>query len=164
MFKPEYMIYLWFVPVFLYFIAPLFILPFFFLKKRSDMEKLRITSVQYLRDGQGERVFNDTRVHPRQKVDGVIAHVSDGVRWCRGEVRDVSRRGLSIVTPAGELDQEQGVLGVLLTGSGKSFPMKVRPQWQDIRGEKLITGAAIFEAVGNMKEFTGAGGYGVHSA
>lgn len=156
--KPEFIVYLWLFPAFLFFVFPVLFLPLILLREK-------LPSVGTQRSGERESVFQphgyvtdaEKRGFPRQKITGIIAHVSDGVRCCSGSVADISQSGVCLVCPKGELDQNAAKLGVLLTGAGDSFHIAVKPRWKKEHGEKLSIGASIEESFGNWHSFAGKG-------
>lgn len=98
---------------------------------------------------QGIASVDDKRGFPRGRIEGVIAHVSDGMRCCRGAIADISPSGVCLVSPKGSLDQNAETLGVLLTGSGATLHMRIRPRWNKDCGADLNIGASIEETLGN---------------
>jgi len=165
MFKPQIIVYLWLFPMFLFFIFPLFLMPVILLgEKLFAAQGKRVAEPDYATAGHGDSARADKRGYPRQRVDGIVAHVSDGVRCCVGAVSDLSREGICFVSPADKLDRNAENLGVLLTGSGKSFPIKVKPQWRDMRGAEQIIGATIVDSAGSWEDFSGDGAMGQYTA
>lgn len=156
--KPELIVYLWLFPAFLFFVFPVLFLPLILLKEKlPSAETQRSEERKSVFQPHGYATDADKRGFPRQKIAGIIAHVSDGVRCCSGSIADISQSGVCLVSPKGELDQNADKLGVLLTGAGESFQIAVKPRWKVERGGKLSIGASIEESLGNWDSFAGKG-------
>lgn len=154
MFSPDIMGYILFLPTLILFVFPLLLLPlqrgqWMMQAQARNMEKTAAASREQRTANAGEG-----REYPRQKLDGVIALVSDGVNCCRVSVNDISRSGICFACSAEKLNQETDRLGILLTGAGKSFNMQVRPQWKLFHGAQQNIGATIVDTLGNWEEFT----------
>jgi hypothetical protein len=156
--KPDLIVYLWMFPVVLFFFFPVLCFPLVLLgdellKARRQTAGERRSVVQPAGYALGEK-----RKYPRQKVVGVIAQVSDGVRCCRGSIADISQFGLRLVVPKDGLDKGADKLGVLLTGAGeRSMQMRVKPRWNNERGGEVSIGASIEETIGGWDSFAKEG-------
>lgn len=154
MFKPDLMGYVLFLPTFILFALPLLLLPLILRQRMiqaraGNSDNRAVVNRKRISDNAGEG-----REFPRQKLDGVIALVSDGVNCCKVSVNDVSRRGICFACSTEKLNRESDRLGVLLTGAGKSFNLQVKPQWKLFHGAEQNIGATIVDTLGNWEEFT----------
>jgi hypothetical protein len=150
--KPDLIVYSWLFPVVLFFLFPVLCFPLFLLGEEFLQAKKRTAG------GRGSVVsVKEKRKHPRQKIVGVIAQVSDGVQCCRGSIADISQFGVRLVVPKDGLDKNADKLGVLLTGSGESMQMRVKPRWKNESGGELSIGASIEEALGSLDSLVGKG-------
>ena len=154
LYKPDLFVYLWFLPVFVIFIAPFLLLPAALLRDKILAAKSQLLGVRAFTEID-ERESNgvEKRKHPRKVVDGFVAHVSDGVNFCNGAVLDVSKNGICFVNTGDQLNRKADKLGVLLTGPGKSFQMQVKPVWNLKNGLKQNVGATIEDSLWNWEEF-----------
>lgn len=157
--KPELIVYLWLFPVFLFFLFPVLFFPLIKLGEKlhtpgEQTAGVKDSRTQPLGYGAGE----NKREYPRERVGGIIAQVSDGIRCCRGSITDISQSGVCLVSPKGKLDQNADRLGVLLTGAGESFHMLVKPRWNKDRDGEFSIGASIEETLGNWDSLAGKGG------
>lgn len=155
--KPDLIVYMWLFPVVLFFAVPVLFFPLVllgeeWLKARKQTAGERKSVYQPLGATVGEK-----RKYPRQKIDGIIAQVSDGVRCCMGSIVDISQFGVRLVVPKDGLDENAERLGVLLTGSGESVQMRVKPRWKNERGGEMSIGASIEETLGGWDFFAKEG-------
>ncbi|MHB8808595.1 MAG: PilZ domain-containing protein [Desulfobulbaceae bacterium] len=150
--KPELIVYFWLFPDFLFFIFPLLFFPLFLLGKKMFTAKAQ-AAVEKV-PVQQPRVYDNKREHPRERIGGIIAQLSDGIQCCRGSITDISQSGVCLVSPKGKLDKNAHRLGVLLTGAGESFHMLVKPRWNRDQGEVFCIGASIEETLGNWDSLT----------
>ena len=155
---PDWIIYLWLAAVFITIALPLLLMSSeWFLEAFIKMTKKGVKvkeKASFVAD-QPERqlpVF-DKRHHPRLKVDGVVAHISDGMSCCEGLVNDVSEFGICLRNPADKLDRKAEKLGVLLIGYGKYFQVQVKPKWERGDGLEESIGVEIEDAHWNWDEF-----------
>lgn len=95
----------------------------------------------------------EQRRQQRMGVTGIIAHISDGDKYCSGEVHDISEGGLRLKSPPDILNKQATNLGVLLTGFGKTVQMEVYPRWQEYNGSQHLVGASIDADHWNWQEF-----------
>lgn len=154
---PNLIVYMWLVPAFLFFVFPVFFLPLILRREKSLIAGTqtageRMSVYQPLGATVGEK-----RKYPRQKIDGIIAQVSDGVRCCMGSIVDISQCGVRLVVPNDGLDKNADKLGVLLTGSGESVQMRVKPRWKNERGGEMSIGASVEETLGSWDSLVGKG-------
>lgn len=147
--KPDLIVYMWLFPVVLFFAFPVLCFPVVLLgeewlkaKKHSAGERISVYQPS------GYATVGEKRKYPRQKIDGIIAQVSDGVRCCMGSIADFSQYGVRLVVPRDGLDMNADRLGVLLTGSGESVQLRVKPRWNNERGGEMSIGASIEETIG----------------
>lgn len=158
-FMPELIVALWFVPVVLYFVLPVVMFPVIMLmvQRQYLLEALSI--------GRREEEFHPSvfttaenkRAFPRERLEGIVAQVSDGKRCCAGMIADISPSGICLVSPKGSLDKNAKTLGVLLTATGESFHMQVKPRWIMDRGADLNIGASIEKTIGDWNFMTARG-------
>ncbi|MFZ5797326.1 MAG: hypothetical protein ACYCYR_04250 [Desulfobulbaceae bacterium] len=149
--KPDLIVYFWLVPVFLFFVFPVLCFPFIFLGKKSRVPVALKAAEGAMAPSRRLAKAEEMRVHPRRKIDGLIAQISDGVHCCKGSIADISQAGVRLVSPDGRLDRNTDSMGVLLTGGGESFHMRIKPRWQENRAEGLSIGATIEETLGSWK-------------
>jgi hypothetical protein len=154
-FKPELIIYVWMIPAFIFFILPLLFLPIFLVTKKASAESISYNAKNaavYPGSAIGEK-----RAFPRQAHEGIYAHVSDGINCCRVAVNNISKNGINFACPQDMLSRDADKLGVLLTGSGMSFPLQVKPTWKDFQGDEQSIGATIVSTPPDMwEEFAGS--------
>jgi hypothetical protein len=93
------------------------------------------------------------RQYPRLKVDGIVAHISDGRGYCEGCLNDISRAGLSLKFNTDKLERKPEKLGVLLMGDGKFFLIQVKPKWEQYSGSETCIGSEIDDAHWHWKKF-----------
>lgn len=152
-FKPDLIVYVWLIPAFIIFIFPVLFLPLILVGEKAFAKRPRAEK-NALYEGFATR---DNRAHPRHQYDGIFAHVSDGVHCCRVSVNNISKLGINFAYPSDKLDRNADKLGVLLTGSGQTFPMQVRPKWKELQGTEQNIGATIVNAPPELwDEFTGS--------
>lgn len=157
-YHPDWIIYLWLTPVFVYFIIPLLLIPSeWFLKSFMKMTKKDVMAKEspsfVAVQPEVLRPVSDKRQYPRLKVDGVVAHVSDGMSYCEGLVNDVSKFGICLKSRADKLDRKAEKLGVLLIGNGKYFQVQVKPKWERGDGLEDSVGAEIEDAYWDWDKF-----------
>jgi hypothetical protein len=71
----------------------------------------------------------EKRKHPRIIIDDMTIDVSDGIGFCTGEVRDISRLGMCLVNLARRLGKNTDAYTVVASREGKHFKFRVRPKW-----------------------------------
>ena len=148
--KPDLIVYMWLLPALLFFVFPFLCFPLVLLGERMFIAKTQTTGEKKtIKQPRRYATDDDKREYPREKIEGVIAQVSDGIRCCRGSITDISQLGVCFVSPSGRLDQNADSLGVLLTGAGQSFHMRVKPKWNEDRGGELSIGASIEDTLGS---------------
>ncbi len=157
-YHPDWIVPLWLTPLFIMFILPvLFISSILFLEslikmnRKAEIAKARISRA--VDQPVGPFQTFDKRKHPRMKVDGVIAHISDGKSYCEGLVTNISQHGICLNNHPDQLDRKAGRLGVLLIGHGRYFQMQVKPKWEAGDGGDEKVGAAIEDVHWNWNEF-----------
>lgn len=155
---PDWIVPLWLTPVFIIFILPvLFITSIRLLGSLIKMgrknEAARARISRAVDQPAGPFQSFDQRQHPRMKVDGVVAHVSDGKSYCEGLVNNISEYGICLNNPPDKLDRKAGRLGVLLIGQEKYFQLQVKPKWETGNGAEEKVGATIEDVHWNWNEF-----------
>lgn len=156
---PELVVALWFVPVIVYFVVPVLLFPIVMLmvQRKYVLDALsagrRASRFSALDFG----AAGEKRAFPRERLEGIFAQVSDGERCCASTIVDVCPSGICLVSARGSLDKNARTLGVLLTGTGDSFHMQVKPRWYIDRGEDLNIGASIEKTIGSWNVLTARG-------
>lgn len=157
-YHPDWTVYLWLIPIFFTFVLTLLLVPSeWFLKYFMKMTKNGLMAkgipIFVAEQPEGQLPIFDKRQHPRLKVDGVVAHVSDGMSYCEGLVNDVSKFGICLKSRADKLDRKAEKLGVLLIGNGKYFQVQVKPKWGKGDGLEESIGAEIEDAYWDWDKF-----------
>ena len=152
-YQPDFIMYLWLAPVFVIFLLPFLLTPAEKLYEKLMAARAGAGEAVQPAEGYSQPVVADKREQTRMEVDGIIAHVTDGVNYCAGSVNDISRDGIHLANTSASLNYEADQLGVLLTGKGKSFQMKVRPKWNQPDGHRQSIGARIEDSPWNWEEF-----------
>ena len=157
-YHPDWIVPLWLTPVFIMFILPvLFVSSIRFfdalirMNRKAEAAKARMSRVAAQPVGPFQSF--DKRKHPRMKVDGVVAHISDGKSYCEGFVHDISQFGICLNNHPDKLDRKVGRLGVLLIGHGKYFQVQVQPKWETGDGVEDKVGAVIEDTCWDWDEF-----------
>lgn len=159
MLHPGLMVYMLLFPVILFFALPGLLLPLVRLAKKLTASGFhQATAEKNIMD----RKYSPAAEHrewARQRFDGVIAHVSDGVHCSRVAVKNISEHGICFTCPPDRLNEDTDRLAVLLTGAGKSFQLQVKPQWKEQLGTEQSIGATIVDSLGRWDEFAGITGH-----
>ena len=152
-YHPDWILSLWLAPVFITFVLPLLVISLeWFLRPFSKTAKEMPSFVAGQPEIQLHQV-SDKRQHPRLKVAGVVAHVSDGIGYCEGFLNDVSKFGLCLNISADKCDRKAEKLGVLLVGYGKYFQVQVKPKWEKCNGGEENIGAEIEDVYWDWDKF-----------
>ena len=152
-YQPDLIVYLWLAPVFTIFILPLLHVPLEILWKKLFVARVLKTENIRPVNSYIQNRTDDKREHQRLEINGIVAHVSDGVNYCAGSVGDISKGGICLVNPSDALDNKANRLGVLLTGMGKSFQLEVKPKWNNDSSETQSFGATIEDSLWSWEEF-----------
>lgn len=149
MLQPEVLVFVLLIPLIVYFILPGLILM-----------AGRITASGGLQAAMGKTIAGrkyssavEQREWPRQRFEGVIAHVSDGEHCSRVAVKNISEHGICFTCPREDLTPDRDRLAVLLTGSGANYQLQVRPQWKKGQGMEQSIGALIVDSLGGWSDF-----------
>lgn len=154
MYDAEFMIYLWLLPVVLFVVIPLLMLPLGLMRNFFSTAKKTAASSETAELEEQERGYEkERREFPRIEARGVVAHISDGKNCCQGEVRDISQPGICLVSPSNILDKGAENLGVLVTGEGDRIQLLLKPKWKHHKGEQHHIGGEVADNLENWREF-----------
>lgn len=93
------------------------------------------------------------RKNKRVDVDDLTVDVSDGIGFCSGSAKDISKFGMCLVDMAKKLGTDAENLTVVISGKNRRFKMKVKPKWQEEDGLSKKIGAEIDNAPWEWTEF-----------
>lgn len=93
------------------------------------------------------------REYRRLEIPHIQADVSDGKGFFSGEVKNLSRFGLSITDIPIDLDNSSDIYSVILDGPGTHFKLLVRPIWEQNDGISKTIGARIENSPWTWTEF-----------
>lgn len=93
------------------------------------------------------------REYRRLEIPHIQADVSDGKGFFNGEVKNLSRFGLSITDIPVDLDNSSDIYSVILDGPGTHFKLLVRPIWEQNDGISKTIGARIENSPWTWTEF-----------
>ncbi len=146
LYHPELMVYVWLIPVFLFFILPgMIMVPHmvFQLAARCVTYFMRSATVSaQSRDVQNENSLEKRR-SPRCCVSGVVADVTDGINSCTGLVCNISKIGIGLMDLPEKIMQKADKLSIIIKGHDGHYPMYLNPQWVDNKGSSLRIGGLI---------------------
>lgn len=140
MLNPDLIGYMFLFPVVVFFGLPFLLLPLILLLKKRAA---------------GTRQAVEQRGWPRQKIEGAVAYVSDGVHCSRAKIKNISEHGICFTCPPDGLNKDTEKLAVLLTGAGKNFQLEVRPKWKALQSTEQSIGGAISDCLGKWDELAG---------
>ena len=155
-YHPEYIMYLWLIPVILSILLPLTVVPFILVAERMMAARKKLENKIYVPLGTTSTATVDNREHPRMPMEGISAFISDGTNCCPGTVDEISSEGIRLANPANIINKESDRLGVLINHNGRCYALQVKPQWQENTGQEENIGAKIIGGFWNWKEFNEA--------
>lgn len=96
---------------------------------------------------------DEKRKHHRIPTKNLTVDASDGIGFCTGSARDISKFGMCLVDMRKHFGDDVENLTVVITAKDKVFKMKVRPRWHADDGMTDKIGAEIEKAPWEWTEF-----------
>ncbi|MFZ5758762.1 MAG: PilZ domain-containing protein [Thermodesulfobacteriota bacterium] len=146
---------MWFVPLFLFILLPLALLA----GRLLSGALLGVAGRTVTAPGDGNTLpFSmpdpiNKRHHPRFRITGISADVSDGNQLCTGLTCNISRSGIGILDVPEKFFQRSAPLSVVISGREKIFRMSVRPKWHDKNGPRNRIGGELLHPPHGWQEF-----------
>ncbi len=95
----------------------------------------------------------EKRKNQRIRLEGLHADVSDGKAIYRGEVKDISRTGISVINLPPEMDTKTDLVTAVVSGKGENFKMFLTPRWNTAAGNYTSVGLEIENSSWSWNEF-----------
>ncbi len=153
-YQPDYIVFLWIVPVFLLVILPL--LWSFFGSLYRGYERSMLADVRGFieideRDTEdGEET--DRRQYQRIRLDGGKACVDEYKGCCKAFVANISEQGICLKNIPRKMFLESGSFRLVFRTPQKDYFLMAKPRWKKMNGNRYMIGAELIKVPAGWKE------------
>ena len=151
LYHPDYIVYLWLIPVVLVIVIPAFFKAVCALYRMTESGQAACAR-EYARQKKSTRI-SDRRKHPRVELIGAVALVNGTEEHCTGVVANVSRLGVCLKNlPQALLNKAEKFRVQVCTRAG-DFDLIVSPRWEKLFAADYMVGAEIVKVPTGWEEY-----------
>jgi hypothetical protein len=157
LYQPDFIVYLWIVPVFLLVVLPLFWAIFCSLYR--GYERSRLAEIEGFveidqRAAQGEEGA-EQRQNQRVKFDCGKAFVDEDETCCKAFVANISERGVCLKNIPRKMYMKSNSFRVVLRTQKKDYSLTAIPKWKKMIGNGYMVGAELIQVPEGWRELNG---------